>query len=92
MDMENIREELEAIENENVEENTTKFKRDYAPHRRVSTRVCKSCGKTYVMPDSDMAYYFTKFGTFPLKCEECRKKNREMNPIAKEEITTEDNK
>lgn len=55
---------------------TTTIKRDFAPHRRASTRICKSCGKFYVISDNDVMWYIQKFGTMPLRCENCREKNR----------------
>lgn len=63
-----------VVENQNTE-NKPPIKRDFAPHRRVSIRICKECGKTWILNDSDATYYIQKFGTLPLRCEECRKKN-----------------
>ena len=59
----------------NTDEATT-FKRDYAPHRRVSIRICVDCGRAYVLSDSDAKYYIEKFGSIPLRCEKCREKKR----------------
>ena len=64
------------------------FKRDYAPHRRSSIRICKECGKAYIMTDNDVLYYVHKYDTLPLKCEACRKKAREANPYPKTDETS----
>ena len=50
------------------------IKREFAPHRRVSYRICKQCGKMYVLSDNDAVHFLTKFGTLPLRCEACREK------------------
>ena len=55
-------------------ENTVK--RDFAPHRRASARICKTCGRFYIISDNDVMWYIQKFGTMPLRCEVCREKNR----------------
>ena len=55
-------------------ENTVK--RDFAPHRRASARICKTCGKFYIISDPDVIYYVKNYGTMPLRCGECRAKNR----------------
>ena len=60
--------------------NSTPVKRDYTIHRRSSVRVCKDCGKFYVISDNDVMYYIKNFGSMPLRCEECRKRVREANP------------
>lgn len=52
------------------------FERDFAPHRRVSIRICKRCGRTYTLSDSDAVHYIQNYGQLPLRCEECRAKNR----------------
>lgn len=56
------------------------IERDFAPHRRVSIRICKDCGKTYVITDNDVVHYVTKFNTLPLRCEDCRDKKRKKFP------------
>lgn len=66
----------------NTEENTSvtepkKIKRDYVPHRRVSIRICKECGRMYVLPDKDAVYFVQNFSNLPLRCEECRKRQKE---------------
>lgn len=65
-----------------MEEKVTeqKVQRDFVMHRRASVRLCKECGKFYVMSDDDMIYYVTKFGSVPLRCPECREKIRLANP------------
>lgn len=73
--MENTNIINDAITNEN-ENTSTSIKRDFAPHRRASTRICKTCGKFYVISDNDVVYYVQKFGTMPLRCDDCRAKNR----------------
>lgn len=55
---------------------TNPIKRDFAPHRRASARICKTCGKFYIISDPDVVYYVQKYGTMPLRCEDCRAKNR----------------
>jgi hypothetical protein len=62
------------------------IKRDFAPHRRVSFRVCKNCGKMYVLSDSSTLHYITKFGSIPLKCEDCRAKNRTADGFGEDTI------
>jgi len=52
------------------------IKRDFCPHRRVSHRICKECGKMYQLTDNDAVYFITKFGSLPLRCESCRTKNK----------------
>jgi hypothetical protein len=49
------------------------------PHRRISIRICQDCGKAYVMSDNDLIYYVQKFGTIPLRCDECKERRRKMN-------------
>lgn len=69
------------------------IKRDMVIHRRSSVRVCKDCGKFFVLSDSDAVHFITKYGSLPLRCEDCRKRVRESNPINKNENveTTNDN-
>jgi predicted nucleic acid-binding Zn ribbon protein len=62
-------------ENSTVKEQVV-IKRDFAPHRRVSHRICKTCGKGYILSDNDAIFFIKKFDTLPLKCEDCRLKNR----------------
>lgn len=57
------------------------FKRDTVIHRKASVRLCKDCGKFFVLSDSDAMHYVTKYNSLPLRCEDCRKKNRESNPV-----------
>lgn len=57
------------------------FKRDMVPFRHASMRLCRECGKFYVLSDSDTIHYVTKYNSIPLKCEACREKAREANPI-----------
>lgn len=61
------------------------IKRDMVIHRRSSIRVCKDCGKFFVLSDSDAVHFITKYGSLPLRCEDCRKRIREANPIDKDE-------
>ncbi len=61
------------------------FERDFAPHRRVSIRICKTCGNTYILNDSDAKYFIENFGSLPLRCESCREKRRKENPFPKAE-------
>lgn len=73
---------------ETTEAPTTKvFERDFAPHRRVSIRICKTCGNTYILNDSDAKYFIESFGSLPLRCESCREKRRKENPFPKAETT-----
>lgn len=64
---------FENTETKTVSEN--KIKRDYVPHRRVSMRICKECGKMYILSDKDATYFLENFHTLPLRCEDCRKKS-----------------
>lgn len=61
------------------------IKRDYAPHRRVSYRICKDCGKMYVLTDGDAMYFLEKYKALPLRCEDCRKKRHVEGYVAPEE-------
>ena len=63
----------------------TSIKRNLVVHRRSSVRVCKDCGKFFVLTDSDAMHYITKFNSMPLRCEVCRKRIRDLNPIVKDE-------
>ena len=76
-----------------TEDNKTqdKFKRVYAPHRRVSVRQCQDCGHYWIMPDSDVIYYVQKYGNIPQRCDACRKRIREENPypVENQEANTE---
>lgn len=63
------------------------FKREYAPHRRASIRICKQCGKNYTISDSDTIYFVTKFGTIPLMCPDCRQKKHTVTKVD-EEVNT----
>jgi len=71
------------LENTNTKDTITEvteprviIHRDLAPHRRVSYRICKECGKMYHLTDGDAIYFITKYGSLPLRCETCREKNR----------------
>lgn len=55
----------------------TVVKREYAPHRRTSYRICKECGKMYVLSDNDAIHYVNTYGNLPLRCEKCREKKYE---------------
>lgn len=60
------------------DKNTPKqIKRQFAPHRRVSIRICKNCGRTYVLNDSDAVYFIKEYGSLPLRCEACRERNKQ---------------
>ena len=67
-----------TVENNEVITTTASntIKRDFAPHRRASVRICKTCGRFYIISDNDVMWYIQKFGTMPLRCEVCREKNR----------------
>lgn len=60
-------------------ESEVTFKRDYAPHRRCSIRICVDCGRSYVISDSDIKYFIEKYGQIPLRCPACRERRREQN-------------
>lgn len=59
---------------ENMENDVKEIKRDYAPHRRTSIRICKDCGKAYIFTDDNAVYFITKYGSLPLRCKKCREK------------------
>ena len=59
------------------EEDRPVVKREYAPHRRTSYRICKECGKMYVLSDNDAIHYISIYGNLPLRCEKCREKKYE---------------
>lgn len=62
-----------------MEQTTHEFRRPLAPYRQASMRLCKQCGKFYVLSDSDAKHYIVNYGQLPLRCEECRQKARERN-------------
>lgn len=66
-------------------ENKTEIKRDFAPHRRCSIRICERCGKVYIMSDNDIVYYATKYNQLPIRCPECREVRRNYSFKTKEE-------
>lgn len=53
-----------------------KVKHDMTIHREVSIRICKNCGRVYVLSDNDAKYFFKKYDNLPKKCPQCRAKNR----------------
>lgn len=69
---------FENFNGENVVEDK-KIKRDFVMHRRASVRICKDCGKFYILSDNDVMHYIKQYDSLPLRCENCRKKNREYN-------------
>jgi hypothetical protein len=77
--------------NSNLKEAVTEdgkvLHRDFAPHRRVSIRICKECGKTYVLSDNDAVHYITTYGSLPLRCDVCREKKRVAMPYTDEKPT-----
>lgn len=62
-------EEIKAVE---IEEK----KIHVLPHRKASVRICKNCGRFYVLSDKDAMYYITNFNQLPLRCERCRERSR----------------
>jgi len=76
----------EKVATENTEPKVM-IKRDMTIHRRVSIRICRNCGESYVLTDNDAIYYVNKFGTLPLSCPKCREKHRitEVNKDVKAE-------
>lgn len=69
-----------SVENENdFSTNQQTIKRDYAPYRHVCYKICKDCGKMFITPDDDIAYYVNRFGKIPLRCLDCRARRREEN-------------
>lgn len=72
------------MEDNKVTENKH-FTRETAPYRHSSIRVCKDCGKFFVMSDSDLLYFVDKYNSIPCRCSECRQKIREKYPINKTE-------
>lgn len=50
-------------------------------HRHSSVRMCKDCGKFFILTDNDAIYFIEKYNSLPLRCEECRRVIRETNPI-----------
>ena len=83
----------EATASTEVNDEGKSFKRFLTPYRKASMRVCKNCGRFYVLPDSDAVYFVQKFGQLPLRCEKCReisKKYREEHgdeSASTEEVT-----
>ena len=76
---------MENTTNTVIEEDSkVVIKRDYVRYRRASVRVCKDCGRFFVLSDSDAIHFVTKYGSLPLRCEDCRKKIREANPYPQE--------
>ena len=74
----------ETVSTETVTNDAPK-KREFAPYRHASIRICRDCGKFYVMSDRNVLYYVKEYGTVPVRCEECRKRNRDRAPWPKDE-------
>ena len=64
------------MEENKTEETKEEFKRDFAPHRKCSIRICKECGEVYIVSDTDMIYSIKTYGTVPLLCKRCRSKKK----------------
>jgi len=67
-----------------VENNPVERKVDVAPYRHAAYKVCKNCGKMFVISDNDIVYYVDKFKSVPCRCVECRELNRKNNPVITE--------
>lgn len=52
------------------------FKRELAKYRRCVYKICKQCGKMFVMADNDVVHYAKTYGQIPMRCPECREKKR----------------
>lgn len=74
-----MNEEVKTVANNENEK--VIVKREYAPHRRTSYRICKQCGKMYALSDNDAIHFITTYGNLPLRCERCREKRREDDSV-----------
>lgn len=52
------------------------FKLEFAPYRHVMYKICKNCGRIFIVPDNDVVYFVQKFGTVPQRCATCRNNRR----------------
>lgn len=51
-------------------------KLEFAPYRHVMYKICKNCGRIFIVPDNDVVYFVQKFGTVPQRCATCRNNRR----------------
>lgn len=49
---------------------------EYAPYRHVVYKICKNCGKMFMMTESSVVYFVQKFGSVPTRCPDCREAKR----------------
>lgn len=71
-----------------LSETAKDFRQEYAPYRHVLYKICKNCGKIFIMSDNDVVHFVKKFGTVPVRCSECRA-DRRVYFDTKVETTTE---
>ena len=60
-----------------VQEAEKDFKPEFAPYRHVMYKICKNCGRIFIVPDNDVVYFVQKFGTVPQRCATSRNKHFE---------------
>lgn len=66
---------------------------EQARYRRATYKICKDCGRMFVMADNDVVFFVNKYGSVPLRCPDCREKRRVANPYyKKDEQPTEERK
>lgn len=59
-----------------VQEAEKDFKPEFVPYRHVMYKICKNCGRIFIVPDNDVVYFVQKFGTVPQRCATCRTNRR----------------
>lgn len=67
-----------------VKEAEKDLKPEFAPYRHVMYKICKNCGRIFIVPDNDVVYFVQKFGTVPQRCATCRNNRRKYFEEASE--------
>ena len=48
-----------------VQEAEKDFKPEFAPYRHVMYKICKNCGRIFIVPDNDVVYFVQKLLNLP---------------------------
>ena len=59
-----------------VQEAEKDLKPEFAPYRHGMDKICKNCGRIFIVPDNEVVYFVQKFGTVPQRCATCRNNRR----------------
>ena len=65
-------------------------KRESAPYRHTSYRICKDCGKMYVLSDKDTVFYVKTYDSLPSRCKKCRNKRHKKSESNTENVQVEE--